>query len=150
MKRTTFMLSLACSVAAAAFAQDFRPPWARDTYPVALKGYVVDARCAKGMVGKDDCMKKAKAHSKQCALEEASVRSGYGLIADGKWYKFDEGGDIYAREAIGKDTRPHALMYEIKGMVEGSVLVVDSIVGQHPPEAPARKKQVKAPQKRKK
>ncbi len=93
-----------------------------------IRGYVVDAMCAKGMMkNSETSMKKAMAHSKECALDEQCTASGYGLMSDGKWYKFDEKGDALAKESISSSKTEKGLMYEVTGKMEGDKFVVASL-----------------------
>lgn len=98
---------------------------------VTLHGYVVDAMCAKRMAGKATTMKKAAAHTKDCALEESCAASGYGLFSDNKWYKFDPSGDTMAKGLIEKSSREKELAFAVTGRVEGDKLVVASMKEQH-------------------
>ena len=101
-----------------------------------LTGYVVDAMCAKGMAKKDNPMEKAELHTKQCALEEGCAASGFGVFSDGKWYKFDEKGDMAAIELIKASKAEKAIMVEVAGEMKGDVLVVAAIG-----EVPAKTKE---------
>lgn len=98
-----------------------------------LSGYVVDAMCAKGMAGKETTMKKAAAHTRGCALEEACASSGFGVFSEGKWYKFDEKGDAMAKELIEKSTTAKGLMVDVSGELKGNIFVLASIK-EHPAE----------------
>jgi phosphoribosylpyrophosphate synthetase len=92
-----------------------------------LKGYVVDASCAKDMVGKEDVMTRAANHTKKCALEEMCASSGYGVFSDGKWYKFDEAGDKQAKELVDKTTKTKEIAVEVKGKKGDGTFAVTSI-----------------------
>jgi hypothetical protein len=92
-----------------------------------LRGYVVDAMCAKAMVGRENAMKRAAAHTKTCALEEACSAAGYGVFADGKWYKFDENGDKKAKAMISASAREKELSFEVSGRSLDNQFVVASL-----------------------
>ena len=94
---------------------------------MTLRGYVVDAMCAKGMVGKENVMKRAAAHTKVCALEEACSASGYGIFADGKWYKFDAAGDKKAKGMIGASPREKGLAFKVMGRQSKDYFAVSSL-----------------------
>jgi hypothetical protein len=79
------------------------------------------------MKNPETTMKKAAAHSKACALEEDCASSGYGLISEGKWYKFDEKGDKEAKELIEKSKLEKGLMVMVSGKLDGDKLAVASI-----------------------
>jgi len=94
---------------------------------VEVKGYIVDAMCAKGMAKKDKPMEAAAKHTKECALEEGCAASGFGVFSDGKWYKFDEKGDALALELIKSSKTEKGMMVEVEGEMKGDVLAVAEI-----------------------
>lgn len=55
---------------------------------VTLKGTVIDNMCADG--NKDNIAEFIKTHTKQCALMEHCVASGFSIYADGELHKFDD------------------------------------------------------------
>jgi hypothetical protein len=95
----------------------------------AMKGYLVDKMCATGMAKKspEEAMAKAAKHTKSCALEESCVESGYGLISEGKWYKFDDAGDKQALAWLKKTDKKNELMVEVTGTHEGDIFNVISL-----------------------
>jgi hypothetical protein len=97
-------------------------------------GYVVDKMCAVGMVKKGPkvAMEKAMKHTKACALEDDCAASGYGLVMDGKFFKFDERGDKLAAEYLNKTTKKRDLLVDVKGTLKGEVIDVASIVDAKP------------------
>src|SRR5262249_55413062 len=100
MKRNPILATLFTSllIAAAAVA------WAHEK--VKLTGYVVDVACAGDF--KDSPEKAAKSaaeHTKECALMEDCVKSGYGILADGKWYPFDAKGSELAKALFEKTSK---------------------------------------------
>jgi hypothetical protein len=122
MKHVALFCTAAMFFAVTALAQDAKmekkaPPKA-EAKAMTLKGYVVDAMCAKGMAGKDNTMEKAAKHTKNCALEEECAASGFGIFSDGKWYKFDDAGDKQAKEMIEKSSRTKGLMFEVSGQMK--------------------------------
>jgi hypothetical protein len=107
-----------------------------------LTGFVVDAACAKDMMGKPDVMKLAEAHTKKCALEETCAPSGYGIFENGVWHKFDARGDARAKDLIERTSLLRAILVDVKGRINGDTLIVASI-GEHPPVSPAKKPHTK-------
>ena len=93
----------------------------------AMKGYVVDQMCAKGIAKKENMMEKAAGHTKACALEENCAESGYGLFSDGKYYPFDEAGSKKAHELIEKTSKKKEIMVEVTGTLNGATLAVSDI-----------------------
>ena len=94
-----------------------------------MKGYLVDKMCATGMVkkGPEEAMAKAAKHTKSCALEESCVESGFGLISEGKWYKFDDAGDKEALAWLKKTEKKSELMVEVTGTHDGDLFKVTSL-----------------------
>ena len=93
---------------------------------VKLTGYVVDVRCAAGHAksNPEDAVKFAASHTKQCALEEACVRSGYGIFADGQWFPFDAKGNELAKALIEKTQKNDHIKMTVEGIKhEGKILV---------------------------
>jgi hypothetical protein len=82
-----------------------------------LTGTVVDVMCR----GKD-----LAGHTRECAV--TCAKSGFGLVtADGKFLKFDEGGNARALAALKKSTKEKDLKAKVSGTVDGEVLRVESI-----------------------
>jgi hypothetical protein len=98
-----------------------------------LKGYLVDADCAKTMVTKDNPMEKAAAHTRECALMEGCAASGYGIVTEGKFLKFDVKGSRRAKELIEKSSRKDHLYSEVRGVKKGDGVTVTSIKETDPP-----------------
>jgi hypothetical protein len=77
--------------AAAAFAGD---------KPVTAKGTLMDVMCASEVKTQDEADK----HTRECALMDSCAKSGYGIVIDGKFHKFDAEGSKQA-EAIFRSTK---------------------------------------------
>ena len=84
---------------------------AQETAPTTLTGYVVDQHCGATIATKADVMDKAAAHTKECALMEDCVKSGYGIFSGGKYYKFDSTGSATAQAAIEKSKLSKGLFF---------------------------------------
>lgn len=94
------------------------------------KGYLVDKMCATGYVKDGDVAKantKGAKHTKSCALEENCMESGYGLIIDGKYVKFDQGGDKMAADFLNKSKKKDNFLVEVSGTKDGDLVKVKSI-----------------------
>ncbi len=94
------------------------------------KGYLVDKMCATGYVKGGDVAKantKGMKHTKSCALEEGCMESGYGLIIDGKYIKFDQGGDKMAVDFLNKSKKKDNFYVEVAGTKDGDIVNVKSI-----------------------
>ena len=82
-----------------------------------FSGTVVDIMCR----GKD-----LSSHTRECAL--TCAKSGFALVtADGKFLKFDEGGNARTLAALKKSTRDKDLKAKVTGSLEGDVLKVQAI-----------------------
>ncbi len=136
MKYLSFILVVVFCFSVGAFAQEklevkkseAKAAMKAEAKEVMLHGYIVDAMCAKGMAkNSDTVMKKAAAHTKGCALEEACASSGFGVFADGKWYKFDEAGDKQALELITNSKTEKGFMAMVSGQPHGDKFAVTTI-----------------------
>ncbi len=94
-----------------------------------MKGYLVDKMCATGIVKKspDEAMAKAAKHTRECALEESCAASGYGIVSDGNYIKFDKAGDKKANEFLIKSKTVNNIYVEVSGTDEGNTITVASI-----------------------
>ena len=95
-----------------------------------LKGYLTDKMCGTGFTKTGDAKTaaaKAKKHTKDCALEENCMASGYGLVFDGKFHKFDEAGDKIALEYLNKTKKENNLFVMVKGTMDGDKIKVTSV-----------------------
>lgn len=80
-------------------------------------GTVVDVMCR----GRD-----LASHTRDCAIKCA--KGGYALVtADGKFLKFDEGGNAKALAALNASTKDKDLKAKVSGTMDGDVIQVDSI-----------------------
>ena len=94
-----------------------------------VTGYLVDKMCASGMVkkGPAEAMLKASKHTRDCALEPDCAKAGYGVVSDGKFIKFDEKGDVTAKDYLTKSKQKDHIMVEVTGTMEGDTLAVNSL-----------------------
>src|SRR4026207_904993 len=101
--------------------------WAHEK--VKLTGYVVDVMCfgdhAKDKV--EDATRIAAEHTKECALMDDCVKSGYGLYADGKWYPFDAKGNELAKALFDKTKRSDHLKVIVEGMKNEAKILVEKL-----------------------
>jgi len=133
MKRVLTMLSVFALATTFAFAQDdmMKKKDKHDAHKMmkaekmTLKGYIVDKMCAEGH--SDELSTMAPGHTKQCALSESCLKTGLGIVSDGKWYSFDAKGSSKAAELVKNSKSEKGAMYEVVGEVKGDMLVVSSI-----------------------
>ena len=94
-----------------------------------MKGYLVDKMCATGMAKKapDEAMAAAAKHEKSCALKEGCQDSGFGLMSEGVFYKFDDKGSKKALALMKKTHKKNEIMVAVIGNHDGGILRVTSI-----------------------
>lgn len=80
-------------------------------------GTLVDAMCKK---------QDLASHTTDCALKCA--KSGYGLVlADGKFLKFDEGGNAKALATLKATRKEKDLKAKVTGTLDGDTVQVESV-----------------------
>lgn len=96
---------------------------------VKLTGHLGDVMCATGhLKGSPEGLTKfATEHTKECGLMEDCVKSGYGVVADGKWYPFDEKGNKLAKEVFEKTAKKDHIKVVVEGMTHDGKVLVQSI-----------------------
>jgi hypothetical protein len=75
------------------------------------------------------CVGKVKAdpdkHKRACALQ--CKGSGFGVLTDGGYLRFDDAGNQKAIAALEASDRKDTLRVDVSGTVEGEILKVDSL-----------------------
>jgi hypothetical protein len=80
-------------------------------------GTVVDVMCKKNDLA---------SHTRDCAI--SCAKSGYGIVmADGKFVKFDERGNVRALAALKASNKEKDLKAKVTGTLKEDVIQVDSI-----------------------
>ena len=122
MKKTIFFSLVAGLLIAAATVA-----WAHEK--VKLSGYVVDVVCFADHAkdSPEAATKVAAEHTKECALMEDCVKSGYGIYADGKWYPFDAKGNELAKAAFDKTAKKDHIKMTVEGMKHDGKILVEKI-----------------------
>jgi hypothetical protein len=104
MKRTLLLCGVASLLSIGAFAETWT-------------GTLVDVMCK----GKD-----LSSHTTKCAI--SCAKSGYGLVlSDGKFVKFDEGGNAKALAALKSTNKEKDLKAKVNGALDGDTVTVSSI-----------------------
>ena len=76
-----------------------------------------------------DVAKKAAAeHTRDCALMEECIKSGYGIYADGKSYPFDAKGNELAKAMFEKAKRKDNIKVTVESMNHEGKILVEKIV----------------------
>jgi hypothetical protein len=101
--------------------------WAHEK--VKLTGYVVDVMCATQHTKdkSETAMKFAAEHTKECALMEECVKSGYGIFTDGKWYAFDDKGNQLAKAIVGKTSKKENIKVIVEGIKHNDKVLVEKL-----------------------
>jgi len=104
MKRILLLSAAASLLSVGAFAETWT-------------GTLVDVMCK----GKD-----LSSHTTKCAV--GCAKSGYGLVlSDGKFVKFDEGGNAKALAALKSTSKEKDLKAKVNGALDGDTVTVSSI-----------------------
>lgn len=80
---------------------------------------VVDVSCSKKAAANPD------AHTKSCAL--ACEKSGFGILANNKFLKFDAKGNQEILQELKASQKADHLRVNVKGDVQGNTLKVSSV-----------------------
>ena len=87
-------------------------------------GILVDTKCAAGMGGDEA---KAAGHKVSCALAPNCKASGFGIVADGKFYRFDEAGNTKALALLEATEKASALKVRAEGHVMEDMIHVSAL-----------------------
>ncbi len=129
--RTAFLLLTAALFVAAPVASPAQ------TAGQVIQGYLVDASCAAGMmVRPETATKRAARHTRACALDEECSKSGYGLITEGRWVKFDAAGDRIALELLKKSRTERGMVVAATGRMAGERFAVTALEEKTAPASP--------------
>lgn len=82
-------------------------------------GILIDAECGKRLAGSPE---QAKAHEVACSLKEPCAASGYGVIVDGKFYKFDKMGNKLATVILKTTKKKTGLRVRVDGHFDSYVI----------------------------
>ncbi|MEK6754598.1 MAG: hypothetical protein AABZ02_00440 [Bacteroidota bacterium] len=124
------LLALALLFATVSLTAQGKTEKTRSVSATTFKGYLVDKMCATGMVKSGDAKKateKAMKHTKACALEDDCRASGYGLVIDAKFRKFDEAGDKMAVDYLTKSKKKDNFLVDVEGTADGELIKVAAI-----------------------
>lgn len=87
-------------------------------------GTLIDAMCGQKAAPNAE---KVAGHKVSCAKMDNCKESGYGLVADGKFIKFDAAGDEKAWALLEKTAKTNDLKVKVTGTLEGDTFKVTSI-----------------------
>jgi hypothetical protein len=96
-----------------------------DGEAITLKGTVIDNMCADG--SKENLAEFIKTHTKQCALMEHCVASGFSIYADGELHKFDAASNKKIAEFLKKaDSKLQVVVKAEKSDTELSLISIEN------------------------
>jgi uncharacterized membrane protein len=91
-----------------------------------LKGILMDVACSANAIkaGRE----VVTAHTRECALKEPGVKSGYGVYTqDGKFLALDAAGNQMAQKALEASKKKDNLAVKISGKQTGELIEVKSL-----------------------
>jgi hypothetical protein len=68
-----------------------------------------------------------KSHGRACLLKGPCVRSGFGIVVDGKWYAFDRRGSQQAARLIRTPYFAEHEKWDVKGTKKDDVITVSTL-----------------------
>lgn len=82
-------------------------------------GILIDAVCGTRLAGSSE---DAKAHEVACSLKEECASAGFGVLVDGKFYKFDDMGDKLAAAILKATGRKSNLRVRVDAHFDREVI----------------------------
>ena len=100
--------------------------FALSAYAADLKGILIDVACSTKILKEGQAA--AKAHTRECALMEPCVKSGYGVYTeDGKFVVFDATGNELAKKALEASKKKDDLRVKVSGKQTGELIEVKNL-----------------------
>lgn len=90
-----------------------------------FEGILIDKACSASAVKGGE--KVALAHTRDCALMPACIKSGYGIYTNGKFIPFDAAGNKQALAALKASNKADNLRVTVTGEQSGNLLKVQSL-----------------------
>jgi hypothetical protein len=128
MKPFIMVCLFTVALGASAISQESRENSRKDTAVFSWQGYLVDANSAREIM-KDsiNAMKNASEYARSSALKEENQNAGFGIVVEGKWLKFDRGGDSKAAELVKATTTEKGIKVTVSGRLDGQSVAVLSL-----------------------
>lgn len=89
------------------------------------KGTLIDRLCGQTMAANAE---KVGKHGRECALMESCMRSGFGLVVNGKFLNFDKEGNRLALVIFRETERQNNVQVKVTGNFSGNKVEVTKIV----------------------
>ncbi len=91
-----------------------------------LKGILIDVACSTNAIKAGQAV--VTAHTRECALKEPCVKSGYGVYTqDGKFLVLDAAGNQMAQTALEASKKKDNLTVRVNGKQTGELIEVKSL-----------------------
>jgi hypothetical protein len=87
-------------------------------------GYLADKMCSERLTASAE---KAAAHTKECLVEDHCAKTGYGVIVDGKWYKFDKKGNELAAAILSSTQKERGIRVAVTGTMKKNKINVTNL-----------------------
>jgi hypothetical protein len=127
MKRFLSMIAGACALGMVAACSMSKDSTASSAQPVPVTGILIDQACGSKMMAEADPEKAAADHPKSCATKADCAASGYSVISGKEMLKFDDNGNLLAKEYLQKTPKEDDLRVNVQGTREGDTIAVTSI-----------------------
>jgi len=128
MKQLIMVFVAAALLGGNGLAQERRQAATKGDSIATWHGYLVDAKSAQEWVKSQEvAMKNAAEYTTETALKDESRASGYGIITEGKWLKFDKAGDDQVAKFLKATTQVKGIMITATGTLDGNTLTVTSL-----------------------
>ena len=82
-------------------------------------GLLIDTECGKRLA---DSPEEAAAHAVSCSLKEECAKTGYGVIVDGKFYKFDKMGNKLANVILMTTKKKAGVKVKVDGHFDSYII----------------------------
>ncbi len=92
-----------------------------------VQGVLLDRMCSAKIVASKD-MKAAADHTRDCALMDPCMKSGYGVLtSDGKFIVLDNAGNEKAVQALKASKKAKDIRVQVSGELAGDAMKVTGI-----------------------
>ena len=87
-------------------------------------GYLADQMCSEGLT---ESVERAATHTKECLVEDHCAKTGYGVIVDGKWYKFDKKGNELTAAMLNTTQKERGIKVTVTGTLKKNKINVTAL-----------------------
>jgi hypothetical protein len=87
-------------------------------------GYLADQMCSESLTASTE---RAASHTKECLIEDNCAKTGYGVIVEGKWYKFDKKGDELAAALLSSTQKDRGIKVAVTGKLKKNKINVTGL-----------------------